>query len=102
MSSDVTAELADDLAAAVLTVPGVVRLHAGALGEIGTYLPGRRVAGIRLGSGSDGEGPTEVHVVLQPDVDVRSVAQAVHVVARDLLSAAGAPAGVRVHVDDLA
>ena len=92
-------ELADALAAVVLGVPGVVRLNAGALGEIGTYLPGRRVAGIRLGST---DAPTEVHVVLRPDVPLRTVAQAVHVAAGDLLTAAGARPEVRVHVDDLA
>lgn len=43
---------------AVLAVPGVVAMHAGAFGEVGTYLPGRRVAGVRL---TDDE--VEVHVV---------------------------------------
>lgn len=43
---------------AVLTAPGVVALHAGPFGEVGTYLPGRRVAGVRI---TDEE--IEVHVV---------------------------------------
>lgn len=93
--------LADELAAAVLAVPGVARLHAGALGEVGTYLPGRRVAGIRLAD-PDRPGPTEVHVVLRADAPLRRVAQEVHLVASALLSGAGAPPDVRVHVDDLA
>lgn len=50
-------EQADRIAAAVLAVPGVAGLHAGMFGEIGTYLPGRRVAGIRLD-----DNRSEVHV----------------------------------------
>ena len=49
---------ADVVRDAVLAVPGVVSLHAGPFGEVGTYLPGRRVAGVRL---TDDE--IEVHVV---------------------------------------
>ena len=41
-------EPAERLAAAVLAVPGVAALHPGMFGEVGTYLPGRRVAGIRI------------------------------------------------------
>jgi hypothetical protein len=54
-----TAELADRVARAVLAVPGVHDLHGGVLGEIATYLPGRRVTGIRLR-----DGDTQVHLVL--------------------------------------
>ncbi|MGJ9411781.1 hypothetical protein ACHAAC_03645 [Aeromicrobium sp. CF4.19] len=53
-------DLADRIAASVLAIDGVDGLHGGALGEVATYLPGRRVAGIR----SDADG-TEVHVVLR-------------------------------------
>ncbi len=38
--------LADRVAASVSTVPGVVRLGGSAFPEVGTYLPGRRVAGV--------------------------------------------------------
>ena len=41
-------ELADSIAAAVLAVPGVAALHPGMFGEVGTYLPGRRVTGVRI------------------------------------------------------
>jgi hypothetical protein len=41
-------ELADVVAETVRAVPGVHDLHGGVLGEVGTYLPGRRVAGVRL------------------------------------------------------
>lgn len=41
-------ELADRVAAAALSVPGVHALHSGVAGEVATYLPGRRVEGVRL------------------------------------------------------
>ena len=42
------ANAADLVADAALSVPGVVGLHRGAFGEVATYLPGRRVEGVRL------------------------------------------------------
>ncbi|MDT8910024.1 hypothetical protein [Amycolatopsis sp. PS_44_ISF1] len=39
---------AERLAAIVLTLPGVAGLHGGRFGEISTYLPGRRVRGVRI------------------------------------------------------
>ena len=39
-------DIADRVAAAVIAVPGVAFLHGGVFGEIGTYLPGRRVSGV--------------------------------------------------------
>ena len=58
MSSDADAgvtpsELSEQVAAAVLSVPGVHDLHGGVLGEVATYLPGRRVNGIRLLDGAN-------------------------------------------------
>ncbi|NAZ75284.1 hypothetical protein GTQ99_07580 [Kineococcus sp. T13] len=97
--------LADDLARAALAVPGVARLHGGALGEVGTYLPGRRVAGVRLTgdlAGEAGDALVELHVVVTADAPVRASAQAVHAAAADVLAAHGVSAAVRVHVDDLA
>ncbi|HYO85816.1 MAG TPA: hypothetical protein VES01_05075 [Dermatophilaceae bacterium] len=41
-------ELADRVRAAALAVDGVLDLHGGALAEVATYLPGRRVSGVRL------------------------------------------------------
>jgi uncharacterized alkaline shock family protein YloU len=49
----------DEIVAAVTAVPGVHGLHGGVLGEVATYLPGRRVHGVRLRP----EG-CDVHVVL--------------------------------------
>jgi uncharacterized alkaline shock family protein YloU len=93
-------ELADDLAEAVLAVPGVSRLNGGPLGEIGTYLPGRRVPGIRF---REAEGRLDVHVVLTHDAAIRDVAAAVHRAAEAVVRPAGTtPAvAVTVHVDDL-
>jgi hypothetical protein len=42
-------------------VPGVAALHGGSYGDIATYLPGRRLVGVRIGR--QGE-PVEVAVVL--------------------------------------
>ena len=81
----------DAVAAAVRAVPGVVDLHAGAVGEAVTLLPGRRVAGIR--SGADG---TEVHVALAEGTALREVADAVRIAVR-----AVAPGPVTVVVEDL-
>jgi len=82
---------AEEVAAAVLAVPGVVRLHGGRFGGLGTYLPGRRVAGVRI----DDEG-TEVHVVVSDRAPVPDTAARV----RRAVSAI-APMPVRVHVEDI-
>ncbi|SHK61918.1 hypothetical protein SAMN05443637_10921 [Pseudonocardia thermophila] len=70
------AELAERVAAAVIRVPGVVALHPGAYGDVLTYLPGRRLAGVRIGRPSE---PVEVGLVVGLDrpipdvvVDVRA------------------------------
>ncbi|WP_456789684.1 hypothetical protein [Cellulomonas sp. P5_C5] len=82
---------AEVVAAAVLAVPGVVRLHGGRFGELGTYLPGRRVTGVRI----DDEG-TEVHVVVSDLVPVPATAARVQRAV-----SAVAPMPVRVHVEDI-
>ena len=61
---------ADLIAAAVTAVPGVVALHAGMFGEVATYLPRRRVNGVRTNS----DGVTEVHVTLRYGAPVRDTA----------------------------
>ncbi|WP_236686801.1 MULTISPECIES: hypothetical protein [Cellulomonas] len=86
------AELA---ATAALAVPGVTGLHPGPFGEIGTYLPGRRVAGVRVRTTPDGTS-TEVHVVLRLGTDLRATAGAVHAAVR-----AAVGGDVHVVVDDL-
>jgi len=84
-------DLADRVASAVLAVPGVVDLSGGIAGEIATYLPGRRVPGIRLGDGG-----AQVHVVVAPDAQIPRLAAAV----QDAVRRVG-PQRVDVHVDDL-
>jgi hypothetical protein len=39
----------DAVVRAVLACPGVVELHGGSPGEVATYLPGRRLVGLRVG-----------------------------------------------------
>lgn len=96
------AALADALSLAVRGVPGVSHLFAGALEEIGTYLPGRRVAGVRVPhDGGVPTGPVEVHVVVAPGFAVPRTAREVHdVVAREL-AGREVRTPVLVHVDDV-
>lgn len=86
------AETADRVAASVLAVPGVHDLHGGVLGEVATYLPGRRVNGVRLR-----EDGTQVHLVLSWDAPVAITTAAV----RDQVAAI-VPGAVHVTVEDVA
>jgi hypothetical protein len=61
--------LAERLAQAAQDHPGVARLEGGGLVETATYLPGRRVMGVR-----ESQSDVEVHVVLSwPPPDGRSI-----------------------------
>jgi len=71
-------ELADQVAAAALTVRGVTGLHGGMFGETATYLPGRRVPGVRLT-----ENVADIHLSLAYGAPVFATAQQV----RDALTA---------------
>ncbi|MFF3064979.1 hypothetical protein ACFVQ3_10505 [Oerskovia sp. NPDC057915] len=84
-------EVADRVVATVLAVPGVVRLHAGVLGEVATYLPGRAVTGVRLRPAE-----TEVHLVVSVARPIPEVARDVHEAVRALV-----PGPVRVFVEDV-
>lgn len=86
------AELADRVAASVLAVPGVHDLHGGVLGEVATYLPGRRVNGVRLR-----EDETHVHLVLSWDAPVAITTAAVRAQVAALV-----PGTVHVTVEDVA
>jgi hypothetical protein len=90
--TDVVARSADQVAALVLSVPGVSRLHAGLFGEAATYLPGRRVTGIKLGGSL-----VEVHVVVAHATPIRDTAQQIHTVVAALVAAP-----VHVFVEDVA
>lgn len=84
-------EVADLVAAAVLAVPGVHDLHAGVAGEVATYLPGRRVNGIRLR-----EPGCSVHVVLHWGAPVIGTTDAVRDAVRPYVSGA-----VDITVEDI-
>jgi hypothetical protein len=70
------ATIAERVGHVVLAVDGVAGLHAGTFGEVATYLPGRRVVGVRIG-----ERGVEVHVVVHLGTDVGRVARAVQLAA---------------------
>ncbi|GAA1881670.1 hypothetical protein [Lapillicoccus jejuensis] len=84
-------ELADRLADLTRAVPGVADLHGGVFGEVATYLPGRKVAGVRVE-----DDHVEIHVSVLYDEPVRATAEAV---AARLEPVAGRP--VHVTVDDV-
>lgn len=65
----------DLVAVAVTGVPGVTGMHAGSMGEVATYLPGRRVTGVRRRDGS-----TEVHVSVAMGVAIAELATQVRLV----------------------
>lgn len=52
----------EQVGAAVLSHPAVVRLDGGPFGTVASHLPGRRVVGVRLGVAPE---PVEVAVVLR-------------------------------------
>lgn len=72
---------ADVIAAAVSGVDGVAALHGGLFGEAATYLPGRRVTGVRLSD--DG---VEVHVTVSYGRRVHAVADAVRTAVASLVT----------------
>ncbi len=82
----------DAVAAAALSCPGVARMSGGMVGEVATYLPGRRVVGVRIG-----DEEVEVHIVARWGRPLTEVADAVH-------EAVGAVTGgmrASVFVDDI-
>lgn len=85
---DAAPSTAEQIAAATVAVPGVAGLHGGDFGEIATYLPGERVAGVTVGDAG-----VRVHITVYSDQDVRDVADAVR---RDVKAATGLKAVVTV------
>jgi uncharacterized alkaline shock family protein YloU len=69
---------ADTVAGIARAVPGVVGLHAGMFGEVATYLPGRRVAGVRVADHT-----IDVHLTVDADAKVRETAAAVRQAVAD-------------------
>ncbi|MGZ8177931.1 hypothetical protein ACXVUM_08350 [Williamsia sp. SKLECPSW1] len=79
MSSD--AELADAVASAAASVPGVTGLNAGRFGEVATLAPGRRVVGVRLHDHSG-----EVHIEVTLDRAVMDTAEDVRRAVEEVAS----------------
>lgn len=82
----------DAVAERAAACASVARLSAGPVGEVATYLPGRRVPGVRLRGDR-----IEIHVVAKWGVRIADVAADVRTGLRPL--AAGVP--VDVYVDDV-
>ena len=75
------APLADRVAEATLSVPGVTGLHAGSFGEVASYLPGRRVNGVRLR-----DDVAQVHVAVAMGQPLLQVAEAVRAAVATLVT----------------
>lgn len=84
---------ADTVAGVVRAVPGVADLHTGMFGEVATYLPGRRVHGVRIA-----DNHADVHITIAPQAPVRETAAAV----RAAVAAAYPGLVVDVTVEDIA
>ncbi len=82
----------DAVARVASTVPGVESLSSGLVPEVATYLPGRRVPGIRV---TDGD--VEIHVKAVWGRPLAEVADQVRVAVAPLVG----PRTVNVHVDDI-
>ena len=80
------------VAAAALGCPLIADLTGGGLGEVATYLPGRRIPGVR-----EVDGTVEVHVVAKWGTPLPEVAEVVRAAVAP--HAGGAP--VAVFVDDI-
>lgn len=82
MTADLAdADLADVVAATTLAVSGVAAMHGGEFGEIATYLPGRKVVGIRIDSEQ-----CDIHISAAYPSDVNGVARGVRRAVQQLVS----------------
>jgi hypothetical protein len=87
-----TATDVDAVAAAVRSCPSVADLSSGAFGQVATYLPGRRVPGVRLDPEVDGR--IDVHVVGVYGIPISVLAAEVRAAVASVLP--GRPVDVRV------
>lgn len=85
-------QLPDLVAAAVAACPAVASLSGGRFGEVATYLPGRRVVGVRMD-----EFEVAVHVVARWGFPMSAVADQVRAACMPLV----APRSINVGIDDL-
>ena len=92
MTPGSAAPVVDAVAAAVLACPDVTGLSAGRVGEVATYLPGRRVPGVRLR-----EDRITVHVTARYGRPVAEIASQVRAAVRPLVG--GRP--IDVGIDDV-
>ncbi|GAC1328629.1 MAG: hypothetical protein NVSMB13_15840 [Mycobacteriales bacterium] len=83
----------DAVAQAVRSCSTVADLSSGAVGEVATYLPGRRVAGVRIGD--DG---IDVHVIGRFGPTMEAIGDEV----RAAVGAVSHGRPVSVYIDDLA
>ncbi|MFB9383227.1 hypothetical protein ACFFTK_08760 [Pseudonocardia petroleophila] len=90
-----TDALAELVAAAVTAHPAVARLDGGLFGSVATYLPGRRLVGVRIGQGTE---PVELGVVLHLSARIPDVARELR---REVSALCGGTA-VNITVADLA
>ncbi|GAY12138.1 hypothetical protein [Pseudonocardia sp. N23] len=67
-------EVADAVAAAVLAHPDVERLDGGPFGAVASYLPGRRLLGVRVGGPAE---PAQVAVVVRFGTPLPALAESV-------------------------
>ena len=88
--------LAEAVAAAVLAHPGVVRLSGGSCGTVASYLPGRRLLGVRLPLRAGD--PVEIAVVTRLGVALPALAAELGEV---VVAALGLPVAVDVTVTDV-
>lgn len=88
--------LAEAVAAAVLAHPGVVRLSGGPFGGVASYLPGRRLLGVRLPLHDTD--PVEIAVVTRLGVALPALAAEL---GETVAAVLGAPVSVDVTVTDV-
>ncbi|MGC0365749.1 putative alkaline shock family protein YloU [Rhodococcus sp. 27YEA15] len=84
-------DVADSIAVAVLAVPGVSGLHPGMFGEVGTYLPGHRVVGVRVGDAG-----TDIHVTVTTEASIDDTAARIRAAVAHLVTGT-----VNVTVEDI-
>lgn len=82
---------AERVAAAVAACPSVADLHGGPFGEVATYLPGRRVVGVRISGDGTGTGPApvgtvEVHVTGRYPAPVAEIGREVRAAVHEVLA----------------
>ena len=91
-AQDTVADDAEGVAATVRALPGVADLYSGGIAPLATYLPGRRVTGVRFDEES-----VQVAVVVAAGTSAPSAAAQV----RSALSDVAAGRRVDVHVGDV-